>query len=295
MKRILTKLVDLPEVIVEDSKETKSILFLTVSSNKKGADCPRCGKTSRRLHQNHSHLVKDLPMGNKEVILKVNRRQFKCDNCQKPFSEELDFVTKKRNYTKRYAENITEQVIHSDIHNVAKNNNLTDEQVWTMLKEQSQKNIPVQVDNLRTLGIDEISLVKGQGKYIVVLVDLDTHKLIGLVSSRTQLEIEKAMREWGETVLVKIQEVSIDMSGNYKSLIQKLCPNAVITVDRFHVTKMIHEELNGARTNQKKVAETLEVKQRRKLFESLKGSKYTLLKAENKLSSTQKEKLKIVK
>ena len=71
IKRISTKLVDLPEVIVEESKETESILFVTASSNKKEAVCPRCGKTSRRLHQNHSHLFKDLPMGNKEVILKV--------------------------------------------------------------------------------------------------------------------------------------------------------------------------------------------------------------------------------
>jgi len=75
------------------------------------------------------------------------------------------------------------------------------------------------------------------------------------------------MREWSETVLVKIEKVSIDMSGNYKSLIQKLCPNAVITADRFHVTKMIYEELNGARINQKKVAETLEVKQKTLVLE----------------------------
>ncbi|MEG5061974.1 transposase [Microcoleus sp. A2-C5] len=28
------------------------------------------------------------------------------------------------------------------------------------------------------------------------------------------------------------------MTGNYKSLVKKLCPNADVTVDRFHVTKM---------------------------------------------------------
>ena len=44
--------------------------------------------------------------------------------------------------------------------------------------------LPIDVSNLRRLGIDEISLVKGQGKFIVVLVDLESHKLIGLVSQR---------------------------------------------------------------------------------------------------------------
>jgi transposase len=37
---------------------------------------------------------------------------------------------------------------------------------------------------------------------IVVLVYLDTHKLVGLVSSRTQSEIEKVMRQWGEVEIV---------------------------------------------------------------------------------------------
>ena len=37
--------------------------------------------------------------------------------------------------------------------------------------------MPIPVEKLRRLGIDEISLVKAQGKFIVILVDLDTHKL----------------------------------------------------------------------------------------------------------------------
>ncbi|MGF1674319.1 MAG: transposase [Rivularia sp. (in: cyanobacteria)] len=44
------------------------------------------------------------------------------------------------------------------------------------------------------------------------------------------------------------------MTGNYKSLVDKICSNAVVTVDRFHVTKIIHEELNQARIAEKKTA-----------------------------------------
>lgn len=46
------------------------------------------------------------------------------------------------------------------------------------------------------------------------------------------------------------------------------------------MTKIVHEELNQARIDQKKTAETLQVKERAKLFRSIKGSKYTLLKRE---------------
>ncbi len=48
------------------------------------------------------------------------------------------------------------------------------------------------------------------------------------------------MRAWGETVLLQIEEVSIDMSGNYKGIAQKILPNADVTVDRFHVKKIVH-------------------------------------------------------
>ena len=146
--------------------------------------------------------------------------------------------------------------------------------------------------SLKILGIDRISLVKGQEKFIVVLVDLSTHKLVGLVSSRTLSEIEKVMLQWGEKVWSQIEEVSMDMTGNYKSLVKKLCPNADAIVDRFHVTKMLHEELNQARIAQKKAAESLKIKELAKLLNSLKGSKYTFLKAEDNLSNKQKQKLK---
>ena len=70
-----------------------------------------------------------------------------------------------------------------------------------MVKTVANKILPFDVKNLHKLGIDEIRLVKEQGKFIVVLVDLKTHKLIDLVADRKQAAIEKKMLEWGEEVL----------------------------------------------------------------------------------------------
>jgi transposase len=164
-----------------------------------------------------------------------------------------------------------------------------------MLEDVAKNVLPVNLNNLRRLGIDEISLVKGQGKFIVVLVDIDSGKLIGLVKERKQIEIANVMKKWGEEILERIEEVSIDLTGNYKSLVEKICPNAVVTVDRFHVTKIIHEELNQARIAEKKTALELDVEDRKKVFDSLKGNKYTILKAEDKLTDKQKIKLDTIR
>jgi len=130
--------------------------------------------------------------------------------------------------------------------------------------------LPIDVSNLKKSVRDEISLVKGPGKILVVLVNLSTHKLVGLVSSRTQSEIEKVMRQWGEKVLSQIEEVSMDMTGNYKSLVRKLCPNAEVTVDRLPVPKIVQSKLNQAIIDQKKTASSLNLKKRAQVFGSWK-------------------------
>jgi transposase len=157
----MASLLNLPEVIVEASLQEGQTLILSVSRTGKSAVCSQCGLQSEHLHQNQKHLVKDLPMGDKEVILNVNRRRFKCKKCRKTFSEQLDFVGERRGYTHRYAENITKQVINSDVSNVAQNNGLIDEEVSSMVKNVASRIKPIDVKNLKRLGIDEISLVKG--------------------------------------------------------------------------------------------------------------------------------------
>jgi len=78
----------------------------------------------------------------------------------------------------------------------------------------SVKKIKIDLCQLKRLGIDEIALKKGQGQYIVVLVNLDTNKPVGFVRSRKQLDIREVLASWGTQVLEQITEVSMDMSGN---------------------------------------------------------------------------------
>ncbi len=123
----------------------------------------RCGQPSHQVHQNHRYLVKDLPISGQAVYLEVNRRQFKCNNCGKPFSEEPDFVNKRRQYTSRLAKEIVRQVKPYDIKTVAENNDVSIEEIETMLQDYGSELKSEKPSGLKKLGIDEIALVKGQG------------------------------------------------------------------------------------------------------------------------------------
>lgn len=143
MVPLLTQLLGLPGVDVESYEESGAELILSVEKHEESARCPSCDTLSTHLHQNHGYLVRDLPISHyRKTWLKVNRRQFKCYNCGKPFSEVLDFIGDRRKYTDRYAEAVVKQVMHSSTKNVAWNQDLSEDLVWSMVEYASKKNSP---------------------------------------------------------------------------------------------------------------------------------------------------------
>ncbi len=192
---IFNQIIKLPEVKVKDYQFIDGFgLVLTLEKIDKKSACPRCGKKSERLHQNHEYLVRDLPHAEQDVFLRVNRRQLKCDRCKKPFSEEFDFIEKTRTYTKRLAQKIITEVVESDIKNVAERNGLSEREVETILKEQFSDLKLDKPIGLKKLGIDEIAWVKGHKNYCAVLVDLETRKPIDILEKRTQDGLKEKLR-----------------------------------------------------------------------------------------------------
>jgi transposase len=98
-----------------------------------------------------------LNWGEQAVFLEINRRQFNCEKCQKPFSEELGFVNSRRRYTKRLAIKIIEEVLADDIRSVAKKGRVTEKEIERMLKDASVGLSKLKPIGLKRLGIDEIN------------------------------------------------------------------------------------------------------------------------------------------
>ena len=70
-------------------------------------------------------------------------------------------------------------------------------------------------------------------------------------------------------------------------------PNAEVVADKFHVMKLVNEELDAERKSVKRKGEKLKKKaEKEKVLGGIKKSKYCLLKNEKDLNNEQKEKLK---
>ncbi|MEH2380853.1 MAG: ISL3 family transposase [Nostoc sp.] len=305
MRFSVEQMINLPGMKVLNCHEIEGIgLIIEIEKMAKSCTCRKCGYQTSSIHQNHWRIVQDLPISDRQVQLKINRRQFRCKKCQKIFSEELDFIEKNRGYTKRLAADIIKQVLDSNIRSVALRNDLTDEEIESMLNAQAILIESIDFARVKRIGIDEIALVKGQGNYLAIIVDLDTNKPIEILRSalrssaslsRRSEELRKVFEGWGYAVLEQIHEVSIDLWNPYKNLVEELMPNVDVTADRFHVMKQITDELDTARKSEKRAAEKILNKpEKERKLTGITKSKYSLLKNEKDLTEQQKEKLKSV-
>lgn len=271
---------------------TDNELVIELENKETLATCPHCQQTTNKVHQSHRYRVRDIPCSSYDVFLLVNRRQFRCKSCRKVFSEELSFVKKRRTYTKRLAEKVAQEVLDTDVLNTAKRNRMTAAEIDIILKELEGDLLKEKPRDLKKLGIDEITHLKGGKNYAAVLVDLEKKKPIALLEKRNKEVIAEYLLSLGSDRLNQIEEVSIDLWIPYKSVIEELIPNAQIVADRFHVMKQINEELDRRRKKEKREIEKLKnCRKRKDKLAGITHSKYPLLKKKEKLSEAEKEKL----
>ena len=166
---LMTQLLNLAGIKVRDYRLIEGIgIILSLENTNQQVICPNCGKITELLHQNNSQTVRDLSWGKQSVYLKINRRRMRCPHCDNKFTEELDFVRKKRIHTQRFVESIVEEVLNSDIKSIARRNDLSEQEIETMLKDLGRDLFAEKPLNLTKLGIDEIAVVKGQKNSYVV-------------------------------------------------------------------------------------------------------------------------------
>lgn len=294
--KLMTELLHLEGVVVTNYQIITDIgIVLHLENMSRESQCIHCGSKTEKVHQNNELTIRDLPFGEQALYLRINRRQMRCEKCGKKFTEELNYLPKKRTYTDRFRKKIVAEVLNSDLKNTAERNGVSEQEIETMLKDLGEELITAKPQGLKKLGIDEIAMIKGKGNYYAVLVNIDTGKIIGLVEKRTEEAITEYLKHWGEEVLSQIEEVSIDLWIGYKNVAEKLMPQAQIVGDRFHVMKQVNNELDEARKEVKREAAKIKNKKNKEnILAGIAKSKYALLKNEGDLVEKERKKLEEV-
>lgn len=241
------QLLDLPNVTIVNYKKIDDIIFIKLSLVNETIECPNCHRILDTINQTEYSLRRDLPIAGSPVYLEVPRRQFYCPSCDKYTTERLSFIKARKNHTIRYEEMIYERVKRSTITAVCEEEGLGWEDVHSIFEEFAKRHEKKVWEYPKRISLDEFSNRKGHKDLITTVVDLENKELLEVIKGHKEEEVMEGLKSQPEEVREKVEEVSVDMWKGFTAVIKKLFPNAKITYDRFHVMKMVNEELNELR------------------------------------------------
>ena len=143
---------------------------------------------------------------------------------------------------------------------------------------------------LTELGFDEISIRKGQ-KYLTVVVDHHTGRLVWAGFGRDRKTVEKFLDLLGEERCKQIRLVSCDDAAWITRPIAERCPDAIICLDPWHIVKAATDALDDVRREVWNQARKAGNKQ---LAKQLKGARFALWKKPENLTERQQAKLAFI-
>ena len=129
--------------------------------------CPDCGCASDRVHQKRwSRGVADLPLGGREVRLKVRTLQFRCEGCGRIWTPPCPVLAPGASATARFVEKAAACVRRSDVSAAAALFGVPEKTLegWHYAHaERRQAEAQQDALPIRSVGIDELSPKKSTG------------------------------------------------------------------------------------------------------------------------------------
>ena len=220
------------------------------------------------------------------MYLEFEIRRLQCESCGSVKREQLNFLADNPFYTKRFAYYVGRRCRQASIKDVAEEFNLHWETIKTLEMQYMQAQLArVGTPGPKAIGIDEISIRKGQTSRIVVS-DLIRKRPIWFGGQDRKEASMALFYDWlGQSKTRGIRLAVMDMWKPFRAATTAHAPQASILFDKFHIMRHLGEALDKIRKSE---YARLKGKDRR----YIKGQKYTLLSHRENLTQDGRRSLK---
>lgn len=165
---------DIPQVDVLATKQTRDNKFIiTVESRRETTKCGVCKKT---IPCNYGHgqevRLRHLPILGQETYIMIRPRRAQCPTCvhNPTTTQHLSWYEQRSPHTKAYDRYLMKQLIGSTVTDVSLKENIGYDAVLGALDRQVASEVNWdEVENLGTIGIDEVAHKKGRKSYRAVV------------------------------------------------------------------------------------------------------------------------------
>jgi len=273
----------LPQLKILWQKELEGHIEVTVIYRRGEATCPRCGKVTHKEHDRRRQQKQDRRLRDKVVFLTLMKRRFRCLWCGKVFTEPDEVFGSRRRSSYRFREYLGQEALHQTVRRTAQKERVGEGLVRRCVAEEIGKRLGAREveETPEFIGLDEFS-VKRRRLYHTAICNLVKGEVMEVVEGQGQQKVEEYLDSLPEPE--KVRGIAMDMHEPFRQAVQMCLPLAKVVVDKFHLIRHINGALD-------KVRSKLQGGNRRGKRGDLFRSRYTLLKAAERLADWEKERL----
>lgn len=252
----------------------------------------RCGQCQQRCGRydegSGTRRWRSLDLGLTKVFIEAKAPRVRCAEHGVVVAE-VPWARHKARFTREFDDQLAWLAIHTDRTAAAelmrvswRSTGAAAARVWQELDAKRDR-----LEGLTSIGIDEVSYRKGH-KYLTVVVDNRTGKLVWAAEGRTSATVEAFLDALGPQRVAQLRFVSTDAANWIVPVIKRRCPKAVVCTDPFHVAQWASKALDEVRREQWR-----RLRKQGKKAEALKlqRSRYALWKDPSYLTHRQRERI----
>lgn len=249
--------------------------------------CSGCNRPASRVHSSYTRGIRDLNFGEHRVTLSLQQRRLRCDGCGEVRVEAHDFVEPSARVTNRLARHIAELCQKLPVLDVARHLGLD----WKLVKRCDKAVLErdfsgTDTTDLRLLAVDEIALKKGLQRYMTVVFDYVSGRVVWMGEGHSFDTLSAFFIQMSPEERAGVEAVAMDMWDPFVKAVRHHLPQARIVYDLFHVVKSYHQEVIDV-VRKDAYRKTHDQQERR----FIKGSRFLLYKKLEDLSEKQRPRL----
>ena len=240
--------------IVAQSTDKQGNIILDVISKNTHSICHKYGKPATKRNSTAPvRLIQHLSILDTKVYLRIAPVRYICGYCDDhtTTTEQYDWCDRNASTTKGLDDYILRCLINSTIEDVSKKEEIGQRVINGVLDRQVTKAVDWnKIDNLETIGIDEIAIKKGHDSYVTVISSRSKDNyliVIAVLKGREKDTVKTFLQSIPHKLKQTVQQVCTDMYDGYVNAAIDIFGVQSLVIDRYHVAKLYHKPLDQLR------------------------------------------------
>jgi len=244
---LLNKLLNLQGLRVTGAWFEDGAMIVSVHRTFRLLTCPCCGRRKGGRESRSTRRWRHMAIWGNEVWIEGEIRRLSCRKCAKTVTEAVPWARHDSKFTRPFEDAVALLAQQTDKTAVAELTGIVWETVGAIAERVvAEKLDPVRFEDLRRIGVDEISFRK-RHRYLTVVTDHDRRRVIWAAEGKSSDVLKSFFKLIGLEACERIEIVTMDMSAAYEKAVRDTLPNAKIVFDHFHIAKLANEALNEVR------------------------------------------------